>query len=240
MSTTENELQPSKLGTKEYWDEVYAKEMEQHDEEVGSGWFGENATNRVINWMVRSPLVTCDSKILDIGCGGGEVLIALYNRGFDKLSGTDYSENALKVAKANLGKEEIPKESIVFHCHDITTELLCSKKLHDDGNVFLSSAADSAPNGYDLAKFDICLDKGTYDAISLCSGNPGEKRKKYIENLNKLLVKGGVFIIVSCNWTSEELKNHFSDYQFLEEIKARTFSFGGKTGQTVSTCVFTV
>ena len=60
------------------------------------------------------------------------------------------------------------------------------------------------------ASFDVCLDKGTYDAISLDpSGVEGNKRSKYIQSVASLLSDGGVFLITSCNWTQEELSRHF-------------------------------
>ena len=61
--------------------------------------------------------------------------------------------------------------------------------------------------------FDVCLDKGTYDAISLCPEDAKSKRQKYIENVSELLGSGGdakrFLILTSCNWTEEELVKQF-------------------------------
>ena len=61
--------------------------------------------------------------------------------------------------------------------------------------------------------FDVCFDKGTYDAISLCPDDAISKREKYIENVFNLLrcnVESKSFLIItSCNWTKEELIKQF-------------------------------
>ena len=57
--------------------------------------------------------------------------------------------------------------------------------------------------------FDVILDKGTYDAISLDPLGAEEKRSKYIRSVSALLADGGIFLVTSCNWTREELTKHF-------------------------------
>ena len=61
-----------------------------------------------------------------------------------------------------------------------------------------------------IGQIDVVLDKGTYDAISLSPNEAKTKRKAYNESVLKLLKKDGLFIIVSCNWTQDELKDQFS------------------------------
>ena len=60
-------------------------------------------------------------------------------------------------------------------------------------------------------KFDVCLDKGTYDAISLNPDDATGCQAKYINNVSCLLASDGVFIICSCNWTKPELLAQFSN-----------------------------
>lgn len=60
-------------------------------------------------------------------------------------------------------------------------------------------------------KFDVCLDKGTYDAISLNPDDATGCQAKYIDNVSCLLASDGVFIICSCNWTKPELLAQFSN-----------------------------
>jgi hypothetical protein len=55
--------------------------------------------------------------------------------------------------------------------------------------------------------WDVGVDKGTYDAISLGSG---EDRKRYISQIAQILAPQAILIITSCNWTIHELLQHFS------------------------------
>lgn len=61
-------------------------------------------------------------------------------------------------------------------------------------------------------EYKICLDKGTYDAIclnpELSKAEMGVTRSRYWENVYHLLQPEGVLVIVSCNWTWEELVSH--------------------------------
>ena len=58
--------------------------------------------------------------------------------------------------------------------------------------------------------FDLCLDKGTYDAISLDPDNAEMKRKCYQQSVLSLLKSGGLLLLASCNWTEDELKVQFN------------------------------
>ena len=63
--------------------------------------------------------------------------------------------------------------------------------------------------------FDVCFDKGTYDAISLCPDDATSKRQTYIENIAKILGPTGdkrkFLILTSCNWTESELVKQFQE-----------------------------
>ena len=63
----------------------------------------------------------------------------------------------------------------------------------------------------ELSGFHICVDKGTFDAISLNPDSAIEKRKQYVKSLSRVLNGKGFFLITSCNWTKEELLNEFSE-----------------------------
>nr|XP_023493279.1 EEF1A lysine methyltransferase 2 isoform X3 [Equus caballus] len=90
-----------------------------------------------------------------------------------------------------------------------------------------------------LTGFHICIDKGTFDAISLNPDNALEKRKQYVKSLSRVLKVKGFFLITSCNWTKEELLNEFSEgFQLFEELPTPKFSFGGRSGNSVAALVF--
>lgn len=60
-----------------------------------------------------------------------------------------------------------------------------------------------------LTGFDVCIDKGTFDAISLNPDSTVDGKAHYLKALQGALQKGGLFVITSCNWTKEQLMHFF-------------------------------
>ncbi|CAI8031676.1 EEF1A lysine methyltransferase 2 [Geodia barretti] len=136
--------------------------------------------------------------------------------GFEELTGIDYSPAAIELAKQVADTD--------LHSHNI--QFLVVDVLHVDDSLLHQT------------NFDVILDKGTYDAISLDPLGAEEKRSRYIRSVSALLANGGIFLITSCNWTREELTKHFDQMLSPEAvIPAPTLQFGGKTGQTVTSLV---
>merc|ERR1712004_51299 len=216
------ELGPSELGTKNYWDTAYQRELNNFKEngDVGEVWFGYDSVERIIEWLEESPLASEEHSILDLGCGNGVLLMELHRAGFKKLTGVDYVQAAIDLAKA-VAKDEGMDREITYQQADILGDFSSSE------NIMSSST------------FDICIDKGTYDAICLNPDDPDGSRKKYIDNVTRLLKSPGLFIITSCNFTEEELISHFTpDFTFTDKIKVPTFMFGGKTGNRETQLIF--
>ncbi|RJE17370.1 S-adenosylmethionine-dependent methyltransferase, partial [Aspergillus sclerotialis] len=80
---------------------------------------------------------------------------------------------------------------------------------------------DQIPDGekldwfpYDKGGFDIVLDKGTFDAVSLSEDTDPQTGKRVCEKYppiaKGLVRKGGFLIVTSCNWTEEELIKWFT------------------------------
>lgn len=93
----------------------------------------------------------------------------------------------------------------------------------------------------DLDQFDVILDKGTFDAISLCPNiSQNEARSKYFSNVVKMFKnENSIFILTSCNWTTSELVSMSTNYlKKVKTIPTPTFMFGGKAGNVVSIVVF--
>lgn len=91
--------------------------------------------------------------------------------------------------------------------------------------------------------FDIVLDKGTFDAISLNDEVDAQGRKVfegYGRRVEKLMRKGGALLITICNWTEAELKAWFAggELEMYGTIKYPSFSYGGSTGQSISSLCF--
>ncbi|KAK7901185.1 hypothetical protein WMY93_017954 [Mugilogobius chulae] len=143
---SDEDVPPSKLGTKEYWDEAYEKELETFKDigDVGEIWFGEESMTRVINWMKKTKIPE-DASILDIGTGNGVFLVSLAEHGFKRLTGIDYSGTSVELARNILlaeGQTDVTLKEVDF--------LSCQGELES---------------------FDLCIDKGTFDAISLNPDN---------------------------------------------------------------------
>lgn len=93
--------------------------------------------------------------------------------------------------------------------------------------------------------FDLVLDKGTFDAISLSAETDAQGRRvceTYRERVLPLIKKGAFLIITSCNWTRKELLNWFEtddgQLKLFNELDYPKFTFGGRQGQSVCTLVF--
>lgn len=223
-SNDSNSLPTSRLGRKDYWEECYDVEFDNYIDhgDEGEVWFGKGIVKRIVTWMSEN-IHDRSVSILDIGCGNGHLLNELAHQGFFKLTGTDYVPKAVELAiiiarNKNLGS------FIRFGVADITDEpsKLFSDPIFNDG-------------------FDIVLDKGTYDAICL---NPYEDiqmiRGKYYSNLIRILKSNSLYIIASCNWTKDELLNHFCFYNseliYFTEMLTPNYTYGGKKGNQV-TCI---
>ncbi|XP_034480083.1 EEF1A lysine methyltransferase 2-like [Drosophila innubila] len=211
------ELEGSELGTKEYWETSYTREIRNYKShgDVGEIWFDEDSQQRIVNWLLKQESIDKQSaRVIDLGCGNGMFLIALGNEGFTQLTGVDYSPKAVELAKGIAKDQSL---NITYDVADLTQS--------------------EAP---ELGTYNIVHDKGTYDAVSLCPDNPKEKRTNYLETVSKLLQdEESLFIITSCNWTEEELLTSFEDL-FVKHcsIPTPTFKFGGKVGNVVTSVVF--
>jgi len=107
-----------------------------------------------------------------------------------------------------------------------------------DGEV---EAEEWVPRG----GFDVCLDKGTFDAISLGDGRLPDGRRVYegyAERVVRVMKRGGgLLVVTSCNWTEEELKGKMlvsKELEYHGGIEYPSFSFGGQKGQTISSVCF--
>ncbi|XP_030386368.1 EEF1A lysine methyltransferase 2 [Scaptodrosophila lebanonensis] len=215
-----DELDGSELGTIEYWESSYRREVENYKNhgDVGEIWFDEDSQLRIIGWIMKQVgIAECAPRVLDVGCGNGMFLIELAREGFSysQLVGVDYSPKAIELA-SNIAKDQ--SLDITYSVVDLMDAEKCK---------FLGS-------------FHIVHDKGTYDAISLCPNDPKEKRAQYLSTVEQLLCdKDSLFIITSCNWTEDELLLSFAD-KFVKfcTIPTPTFKFGGKVGSVVTSIVF--
>ncbi|RZF47563.1 hypothetical protein LSTR_LSTR009099 [Laodelphax striatellus] len=210
-------LNESELGTKEYWVEHYKTEVENFKEygDVGEIWFGNSTLKDVLTWFQNNSNVSHDEPIIDLGCGNGMSLISLAKLGYTNLTGVDYSQEAIDLALCIMNDQKL--SGIRYQVADLISG-------NDVGSLGLYKAV---------------FDKGTYDAISLSPDDSQAKRNLYRDNVWKLLIESGFFIITSCNWTENELKDFFSNFTFIAAIpSAKQFQFGGRVGNSTTSLVF--
>ena len=233
MSLTNSaHLEPSELGTKEYWNEFYSAELSTPPSPTASldGWFSDvNASSKVLKFL-QMPSLGLDPKVtnfLDLGTGNGEMLFRLREEGGFKgrMLGVDYCAPSIELAR---------KIAIVKGMDEVEFK---------QWNIMQDQRPEEWRDG-----FDVVLDKGTFDAISL-SGEEDERGRRlcegYSERIEKLVKRNGYFVITSCNWTKSELEKWFAgpvglDFrlQICNEVSYPTFSFGGQIGQSISTLCF--
>ena len=210
------------------WDQIYEMELENFEDHGDEGeiWFGKAVERRVIDWMKTNRPISTDPRILDLGCGNGHFTLKLIEAGWKQVVALDYSEKAVELARKLVG---FPS---------------------DDDRIFRADILnhESLPIKYH-SHFDVILDKGTFDAISLNPDFEGlEKvsKTKVIADTFKITLKtllspadNPLFIITSCNWTSSELGQIFGpEFEAVGEVEHTKFVFGGRSGQDVSTVIF--
>ncbi|KAH7724721.1 Protein F29B9.1 [Aphelenchoides avenae] len=234
-SPTEGAFEDSALGTKEYWDRHYETELCNFEEtgDEGEVWFGRSAENRMLRFLVDK--VPRDAAIIDLGTGNGSVLRNLRLKGFTNLCGVDYCDKAVELARRTAETEKGPSDvTIEFKAADLIAE-------KTDPNL--------------RGRFDVVLDKGTWDAISL-AGDRTTRLKNYRRTVVDLFrtrepgvgteasAKLGLFVIFSCNFTKDELIDLFEssqdlDLKYEQEIPATSMlTFAGGTGVTSTGVVF--
>jgi trans-aconitate methyltransferase len=219
------------------WDERYARDIANYDDHGDEGdiWFGTGAEQRIASHFI-SRRVPTSSAVCDCGCGNGAMLRRLVSgehttmdrtwaacvfqrrHGYTQLTGVDYSEAAVQLARTI-------DDTITY-----TTGDLCSTE----------------PFSGD-AQFDLLVDKGTLDAISL-SADRSRNIHAYLTNCRRMLKIGSpddsrkpTLIICSCNFAESELIQLLNSHGFVLDyvIPAKhEFVFGGQRGQTCCVCVF--
>ncbi|KAF8554476.1 S-adenosyl-L-methionine-dependent methyltransferase [Imleria badia] len=238
MSTVE--FDSSLLGTKDHWDQRYSDELAHfYDSGLeGEVWFGEEPVVKMVEWASKHVPSTARPNVLDVGMGNGHLLFAMVEAGYDAsgLTGIDYSQGSVDLSTAIAkqrdedGDEERTYADVTFAVCDFL----------DPESPISPPRAESTSDGV----WDLVLDKGTFDAISLMDKDARgvAPLDKYVPRVAGLLRPGGHFLITSCNFTEDELTQKVatqgSGLEYKGSIPYKKFTFGGKSGSSYATVAF--
>ncbi|KAH9239107.1 hypothetical protein K456DRAFT_1887122 [Colletotrichum gloeosporioides 23] len=264
MASQPAHLEPSKLGTKEYWSCLYTTELTNHASDPtdrGTVWFDDSdAESKLLTYLedltesaafdhsLRQP----DATFLDLGCGNGSLLFALRDEGWHgRALGVDYAPQSVELARRIARQRaEAPKEGEDEDMADGDEEEVDVKEPEFNEWDLLNGPWETVLNGSQQDGWDVVLDKGTFDAICLSDEKDAQGRRiceGYRGRVLRLVKPGGLLLITSCNWTEEELKAWFEgparegdvgSFVAVGKVDYPSFTFGGAKGQTISSLCF--
>ncbi|KAL7419456.1 Protein-lysine N-methyltransferase efm4 [Cryptotrichosporon argae] len=237
----DEELPPSKLGTKAHWDEVYERENRVFDDngDEGEVWFGGSALHKMRAWAAAHvPASAAPVRVLECGCGNGTLLLSfLVSRGRAQayeLVGVDYSEGSVRLARSveaarreAIARGELEEENSSDEGEDDEDEDEDEDGDEDGRQRWQAGETVANPatvswRQADLLRddlgetFDLVLDKGTYDALALSAEPVREAAGRlpsavYPRQVARLVRPGGFFLITSCNFTQDEVVRRFTE-----------------------------
>lgn len=197
---------------------MYDVELHNHasdPNDTGTVWFSDSSAPERVLAYLNSLELPPGTSFLDLGTGNGEMLFLLREEGgfLGRMVGVDYSTASIELAQRIAGDKGL-SEGIEFEIRDVLGDT------------------------EDRSTYDVVLDKGTFDAISL-SGQHGVE-ERYVQKVASLIAHGGLVVITSCNWTEKELRSWFEGGEIVyhDRVHYPVFQFGGQTGQPISTICF--
>jgi EEF1A lysine methyltransferase 2 len=236
------------------WDEYYERDIKNEISASRSlseveSWFDDvGAPEKVADYLTSPdfPLFAQHTRpdlpaVLDVGTGNGSTLISLaVDYGIKAhMVGIDYSAPSVQLARQlwstmRDSAAEVGITTIDFDVFDLLND-------SPQGEAWWPASSG----------FDLVLDKGTFDAISLSAeailGSDGTARKPaelYPSKIASLTKSNGYFLITSCNWTEAEVISRFTTgelagvFEVFHRIKYPKYSFGGHEGQGVASVCF--
>ncbi len=216
-----------------YWNGSALQEQSRFAQ-VGLPFADESTIRTIVDEMLYyTPTFGLDSEILEVGCGNGLFLEELQQRGFQNLTGVDYSEEMIVKAQQ--------------YCHDINFEclaahLLSSKfKTSSFDLIYLHSVTQYFEDHSYFGEFlDSCLDVMKDNGCLYI----GDVFNRYIHEYNKFLsaqrwkgrlrkffgqssVKGNESFYLDLNYLlkHEITKRGLKVYPLLEWINSKPLDF---------------
>lgn len=209
------------------------------------------------------------TSFLDVGTGNGHMLYAIREQGWKgRLVGVDYSAQSVELCQKILAQrsavaekrtesgegkgqndgEDVVEYGYLYFC-EYVSRLLCINPYWEANAVDRYDIIYPAecPEVFPDDGFDVVLDKGTFDAISLSAETHTQDGNRigeiYPSKVEQLVRTGGLFIVTSCNWTAEEVRAWFegrrgSRLKYRHSIAYPMFKFGGHSGSKLCTLCF--
>lgn len=144
-----------------------------------------------------------------VGTGNGQLMFCFSKAGYTHLTGVDYSQASIELAKSILASRTAPKSK--DSDDDVEDEEEEARQLRTNPPTFfvadiLEVALARPVQGVTDERWDLITDKGTYDAVCLSDETKEGKKLQelYVESIAKLLPKGGIFLITSCKSISSD------------------------------------
>lgn len=155
---------------------------------------------KMVEWVQEHIPSKPVPTILEVGSGNGALLFAIHEAGYsaESICGVDYSEDAVKLARAISSSRGTGAEGVTFEVCDI---------LHEFPRP-LGTIETESP-----AIWDLVLDKGTFDAIALAEKDDSGKSPAddYPARIAQVVRPGGHFLItceclaISCGYALTNL-----------------------------------
>lgn len=257
-------------------DEDDGQGEEDDDSDPGTSWFSEhNAPDKILHLLTSDefPLAPCNTlqsniqrkkfrevlddqpRLLDLGTGNGSMLALLRRKGGfrGEMVGVDYSGRSVELAR----ELQRVRGHSAYDDSESEGEDQGEDEGEDEGTQIRFEEydilnSDPLPNlewfPHSQNGFDIVLDKGTFDAVSLSDEIDRFAQRRVCERYpvaaRGLVRRGGFLVVTSCNWTEEELVRWFTGgceedrFEVWGRVEYPRFRFGGKEGQGVCTVCF--
>ncbi|KAL5228705.1 hypothetical protein ABZP36_016970 [Zizania latifolia] len=182
-----SDVEPPMLGLQNYQDGAYSEYLANFQERShADDWFGTENMDVLVGWTKH----LCSSKdlprcsVLHIGTRSGQLLQQLAKQGFSDLTGIDYSEGAIEVAR------NVAIRDGFEHINFLVDDVLESKLER---------------------RFELVMDEGTLDTIGFHPDGP-VKRMMYWQSVAGLVSPGGILVITSCSRTKDELVQEVENF----------------------------
>lgn len=203
--------------------------------------------------------------VLDLGTGNGSALFSLRLEGGyrGRMVGVDYSRQSIELAR-RLWRQYADSPPSSSSSSRVSSQKVAGAISFEELDLIHDDPTSSQLPWWPTTEggFDLVLDKGTFDAISLSSATVHDPVSNldrrvcelYPAKVARMVKPGGFLLVTSCNWTEEEVVRWFTGsesdagsgderarrvrLEVYNRIRYPIFEFGGQKGQGVASVCF--